>query len=37
MARYVIQLVHRFFLQYVVDLSKIITSADEMMQISVKP
>ncbi len=34
---YVIHLAHRFFLQYVVNLSKIMTSADEVMQISVKP
>ncbi len=37
MKRYVIHLAHRFFLQYVVNLSKIVTSADEVMQISVKP
>jgi len=28
---YVIHLAHRFFLQYVVHLSEIVTSADEMM------
>ncbi len=33
----VIHLAHRFFLQYVVNLSKIMTSTDEVMQISVKP
>jgi hypothetical protein len=33
---YVIHLDRRFFLQYVVNLSKIMTSADEVMQISVK-
>ena len=30
---YIIHLAHHFFLQYVVNLSKIMTSADDVMQI----
>ena len=37
LARYVIHLAQRFLLQYVVNLSKIVTSTDEVMHISVKP